>query len=435
MRRGVRTAQARRLTVIVGVICAFAMLDAGPALASAPAGVAATSTSSVASTELSACSHKIRHKSQLTRKQIRHRKRHWARLCRQARFLAAQQIAAQQAAAQQAAAEQAAAQQAAAAQAAERAAAEQAAAEQAAQLEAAQQAAARQAAAEQAAADLAASQQAAYTASISPTSAPEQPCGATTYLKTDGTPYSCSFSDEFSGSTLDSTKWSPITTAVTGQRTGVECVVDSPDTLSVGGEALTMTARRLTTPTTCNSPYGAFDTSYTGGMVTTYRKFAQTNGRFEMRARFPQARVAGVQSSLWMFPQTFSYGAWPASGEIDIAEWFSGWGDLVVPHLHYDGDATDLFRTSYTCTLGDPAAFHTYAVEWTPTSITFVYDGQTCLRNQAWSPLGSLLAAPAPFDKPFNLLIGNGRGTGKNAPSESTPFPSALQVDYVRAWS
>jgi beta-glucanase (GH16 family) len=254
------------------------------------------------------------------------------------------------------------------------------------------------------------------------------------YPKADGTPYTCSFSDEFSGSSLDSTTWSPVLTAVTGQRSGTECDVDTPDTLAVGGEVLTITARRLATPMTCDSPYGAFDTSYTGGMITTYRKYAQAYGRFEMRARFPQATVAGLQSSLWMYPQTLTYGAWPNSGEIDIAEWFSGWGDLVVPHLHYNGDSTDPYRGSYSCKLGDPAAFHTFAVEWTPMSITFVYDGQTCLRDSTWSPLGGLLA-PAPFDQPFNLLIGNGRGTGNNAPTADTPFPSTLQVDYVRAWS
>jgi beta-glucanase (GH16 family) len=430
------------VAVVVAVICACAMLDAGQAVAGGvSATVAGTSPASVSSVGLSACGHKIRHKSRLTHKQIRHRRYRWARLCRLARAQVAAQIAAQQAAAQQSAADQAAAQAAADQAAADQAAADEAAAEQAALAEqaaqeaAAQEAAAAQAAAERAAAEQAAAEQAAYEATLSPTSAPAQRCGSTTYVKADGTTYTCSFSDEFSGSTLDATKWTPVTTAVTGQRTGVECVVNDPDTLSVGDEALTITARRLTAPTTCTSPYGSFDTSYTGGMITTYKKFAQTNGRFEMRARFPQASVAGVQSSLWMFPQTFSYGAWPKSGEIDIAEWFSGWGDLVVPHLHYDGDSTDLFRTSYSCTLGDPAAFHTYAVEWTSTSITFLYDGQTCLRNTAWSPLGSLLVAPAPFDKPFNLLIGNGRGTGKNAPSESTPFPSALQVDYVRAWS
>jgi beta-glucanase (GH16 family) len=271
------------------------------------------------------------------------------------------------------------------------------------------------------------------TSASGATTAPTVPCGLATYAKPDGSAYSCSFSDEFSGSALDSAKWSPITTAATGQRTGVECDVDTPDTLSVGGDSLTVTARRLKRAMNCQSPFGAFDTNYTGGMITTSRKFAQAYGRFEMRARFPKATVAGLQSSLWMYPQTLTYGAWPNSGEIDIAEWFSGWGTIVVPHLHYHGDVDDPYRTSYNCTVTDPSSYHTYALEWTPMSITFLYDGQTCLQDVNWMPIG--LLAPAPFDQPFNLLIGNGRGTGNNAPTADTPFPSTLQVDYVRAWS
>lgn len=371
MRRGVRTGRPRLLTALVAVVGAFMLLDAGQALpASAQAATtgASTQVSNSGTTGLGACGHRIRHRKHLTGKQIRIRKQHWARLCRQARAAAA-----------------------------------------------------------------AAARQAAYTASITATASPSRACGATTYTKADGTAYACTFADEFSGSALDATKWSPILTAVTGQRTGYECVVDTPDTLAVSGNALTITARRLSSPMTCASPFGDFSTSFTGGMITTSRKYAQAYGRFEMRARFPQTTVAGVQSSLWMFPQDLTYGAWPASGEIDIAEWFSGWGDLVVPHLHYTCELNDLFRTSYNCKLGDPAGYHTYAVDWTPTSIAFIYDGQTCLRNVNWLPEG--LLAPAPFDKPFNLLIGNGRGTGNNEPSAATPFPSALQVDYVRAWS
>jgi len=378
MRSGVRTKSARGFIAVIATFCVFSLVMDGEATAVATPSTSASVPGQVrpqtigVSAGLAACTKKVR-KRHLTKKQIRKRKRRLARRCRAARVAAAT--------------------------------------------------AARQAAL---AAETAARQSA--------TPAAATPCGPATYLKADGTPYACSFSDEFSGSELDVTKWSPVRTAFTGQRHGIECVVDTPDTLEVGGEVLTITAQRLSTPMACASPWGSFDTSYTGGMITTSRKFAQAYGRFEMRARFPQAEVAGVQSSLWMFPQELTYGPWPDSGEIDIAEWFSGWGDLVVPNLHYNGEQNDPYRTSYTCELGDPAAFHTYAVDWTPTSITFVYDGQVCLRNVGWSPEGGLIA-PAPFDQPFNLLIGNGRGTGKNEPTADTPFPSRLQVDYVRAWS
>ena len=40
-------------------------------------------------------------------------------------------------------------------------------------------------------------------------------CG-TQPLKADGTPWQCTFVDDFSGTTLDRTKWLPVTAFVTG---------------------------------------------------------------------------------------------------------------------------------------------------------------------------------------------------------------------------
>jgi beta-glucanase (GH16 family) len=265
------------------------------------------------------------------------------------------------------------------------------------------------------------------------TGSPTKPCGSRTFKKADGSSYRCSWSDEFSGSALDPNKWTTVLTAVNGQRTGYECLLDDPNAVSVGSNALNLTVRRLDTPMTCASPYGDFTTSYIGGMITTASKFSQAYGRFEIRARFLKATVAGLQSALWLYPQTMTYGAWPASGEIDIAEWFSGWGDRVIPHLHYTGDTADPFATNRSCLVTDTSVFHTYALEWSPTSIAFIYDGTVCLRDVNWQPVG--LVAPAPFDQPFAVLLAQGIGAGTNAPTTGTPFPATTQVDYVRVWS
>ena len=203
--------------------------------------------------------------------------------------------------------------------------------------------------------------------------------------------------------------------------------------MAVGANALSLTVRRLDEPMTCASPYGDFQTSYTGAMVTSWGKFAQTYGRVEIRARFPAVSVSGLQASLWMYPQVLTYGAWPASGEIDIAEWFSGWSDRVIPFLHYRGDSADPYRTNRNCLVAHTGAFHTYALEWTPTSITIRYDGNVCLRNVHWLPDG--LQMPAPFDRPFVVILAQGIGVNANAPTQATPFPATTQVDYVRVWS
>lgn len=265
------------------------------------------------------------------------------------------------------------------------------------------------------------------------TAAPTKPCGGKTWKKADGSPYRCSWFDEFSGSALDPDKWTVVRTEGNGQRTGFECLVDGADAVAVAGNALSLTARRLETPMMCASPLGDFTTSYTGAMVTTWNKFSQAYGRFEIRARFPRAAVAGLQASLWLYPQRLTYGAWPASGEIDVAEWFSGWSDRVIPYLHYAGDTADPYRTNRSCLVSDPSVFHTYVLEWTPSSITFKYDGIVCLQNVSWLPQG--LSQPAPFDQPFVMILAQGIGYGTNAPTGATPFPATTQVDYVRVWS
>jgi beta-glucanase (GH16 family) len=375
MGRDTGHAPRRRLMAGVALTCIISVVGGVDTAAQATAAPTASATSSAqvqtatATTGLAACHKRIKHRKHLTKAQIRKRRHRLARRCRAARLAAAQTAA--------------------------RAAAE--------------------------------------AAKAAPTAAPSVPCGPRTFLKADGTAWACSFSDEFSGSTLDEAKWSPVLTATSGQRTGYECLLGGQDNIAVGNDSLSLTARRLATPQVCASPYGDFTTSYTGGMVSSGHKFSQAYGRFEVRARFPGSTTPGLQASLWLYPQEESYGAWPRSGEIDIAEWFSGWGDRAIPHLHYDGEGNDPNATTTSCLIAEPGKYHTYAVEWTPFSITFLYDGNVCLRNTSWLPIG--LIRPAPFDQPFMMILAQGIGMGANAPTSDTPFPATTQVDYVRAWS
>ncbi|WP_440305909.1 hypothetical protein [Jatrophihabitans sp.] len=52
-------------------------------------------------------------------------------------------------------------------------------------------------------------------------------CGGGALRKADGTPWVCSFDDEFGGSTLDRSKWMVETTVSNGYHSGAECFVDS----------------------------------------------------------------------------------------------------------------------------------------------------------------------------------------------------------------
>jgi hypothetical protein len=41
---------------------------------------------------------------------------------------------------------------------------------------------------------------------------------------------------------------------------------------------------------------------------------------------------------------------------------------------------------------------------------------------------------PAPFARPFFLLLSACLGQGTNARTADTPLPAATQIDWVRAW-
>ena len=254
-------------------------------------------------------------------------------------------------------------------------------------------------------------------------------------LKADGTPWTCTFSEEFRGTELDRDVWVPQLTAKTGWQHAGECFVDQEDTIRVGDGVLRLTTRKSPEPFTCESPGGSYASRWTSGSLSTAGTFGQTYGRFEFRAKFPDVDVPGVHSALWMWPQDDDkYGLWPLSGEIDVAEVYSRDPDRAIPMLHYNAllGANGTGRTNNYCTL-DPAEWNTYVAEWTRTGITISYGGEQCLKHE-WGPLAPLVGSQ-PFDQPFMLALTQSIGGGDNAVTDATPEESTMMVDYVRAWS
>ena len=133
---------------------------------------------------------------------------------------------------------------------------------------------------------------------------------------------------------------------------------------------------------------------------------------------------------------------WPVNnptGEIDIAEWYSQYPDRVIPYLHYAYNGSKV--TSYNPLSGtnvvtnndflvkDVNAFHEYAVEWTPTTITITVDGRIVLTDRLAA------SGTSPFDQPFFMLLTSCLGSATNAfDPQTTPLPATTQVDWVRAW-
>ena len=260
------------------------------------------------------------------------------------------------------------------------------------------------------------------------------PCGGKRPLRPGGAGfYKCTFDDEFNGTAVDGTKWYPVTTAVTGFHSGAECFMLSPNNIAESGGVLSLTVRKEAAPFTCKTPTGSYTTQYTAGGLNTLGRFAQAYGRFEIRAKFPAATVAGLQSALWLVSTSNKYGSWPTTGEIDVAEWYSQFPDRAIPYVHYapvggvDPNATNNF-----CLI-TANQFHTYVLQWTTSWISITYDGRTCIYD-SWNPAPPLVK-PAPFDQPFLIALTQALGVNTNAVTGATQLPATTQIDYVRVWS
>ncbi|GAA3529073.1 glycoside hydrolase family 16 protein [Nocardioides daeguensis] len=258
-------------------------------------------------------------------------------------------------------------------------------------------------------------------------------CGGERPAKPGGGRYTCSFEDDFNGSALDRSKWVVQETAVTGiSALGSGCYVDDPDNIRVGSGQLFLTARKEAAPFTCSGPFGSYTADRTAATIGSYGLFTQTYGRFEFRAKLPNTTIQGIHSALWLYPQKHTYGAWPSSGEIDVAEWFSGTPQKVYPSVHYAGEDTKL-SSGYNCLVANSGTqFHRYAVEWTPTSMRFLYDNRVCFTH-SWTP-DAPLVAPQPFDQPFYVVLTQVFGGGWNSITPSTPTSATTTVDWVRVW-
>ena len=239
--------------------------------------------------------------------------------------------------------------------------------------------------------------------------------------------YQLVWEDRFDGNALDPAKWEPMIGTGCPNLCGWgnnELQYYRAENATVSNGTLKITARQQN--------FGG--AAYTSARLRTAGLAAFRYGRFEMRAKMPAGQ--GLWPAFWMLPEDNLYGGWAASGEIDVMEFLGHDIGRVYGTLHFGGSFPSNTSSggSYVVPGGNLTDdFHVYAVEWEPNEMRWYLDGQLySVKNSWWSAGGPF---PAPFDQRFHLLLNLAvGGNWPGSPNASTPFPSTLEVDYVRVF-
>lgn len=211
------------------------------------------------------------------------------------------------------------------------------------------------------------------------------------------------FDDEFSNSSLDTSKWnvgwlaSGITPPVQSQER--ECYDPAQVTQSSGILHLTMIAKQET----C----GGTTRPYASGLVNTNGKYSYTYGAAEARMYLPadSANTVANWPAFWDDGQS-----WPADCENDIMEGLGG--GAAYHYMTSNGT----WYGGYAPNPNSYSGWHTFASDWEPGSISYYYDGvKLATINQSCSA-------------PHYLIVNNATDSGRNF------APADVQVDYVRVW-
>jgi Glycosyl hydrolases family 16 len=238
--------------------------------------------------------------------------------------------------------------------------------------------------------------------SSSPEPAPSaQPQSSAAAVPTDSPPGSMPgwklvYSQDFSGSGLPA-GWG----AYSGKPGGDPNGQWNPANVVVSGGALHLMAT----------------SSSTGGVM--FSGNPQTDGMYLVRMKGDYEPGLQISDIALLWPQR---NVWPP--EIDFYEDKGGARDSYVATVHPgpDGDNSDQVHVTVD---SNATQWHTYGVEWTPSSITFTIDGQ---------PVGSSVpdsGLPAWPDIPMNLALQSQNLSGAQ-PSQSI---ETMTVDWVAEYA
>lgn len=171
---------------------------------------------------------------------------------------------------------------------------------------------------------------------------------------------------------------------------------------------------------------------YSSSCIITRGKKEWLYGRFEMRAKID------ISQGLW--PAWWTLGIskpWPANGEIDIMEYYSGKVLANIACRGKDGKALWYDEKFPVDSLGGEAwahQFHVWRMDWTEEYIALFMD-DVLLNKVSLSELGNRDGSGFnPFRQPHYMLVNLAIGGMNGGDPGSTIFPNKFEVDYIRVY-
>ncbi|MFD5791971.1 ricin-type beta-trefoil lectin domain protein [Streptomyces diastatochromogenes] len=234
------------------------------------------------------------------------------------------------------------------------------------------------------------------------------------------------FSDTFdgpAGSGVDSSKW----TLETGDNVNNherQYYTSGTRNAALDGQGHLVITARKENPAGYQCWYGSCQ--YTSARMNTAGKFNAQYGHVEARMKIPRGQ--GMWPAFWMLGTPVN---WPDSGEIDVMENVGFEPSTVHGTIHGPGySGSGGIGAGYSLPGGQAFAdaFHTFAVDWAPDSITWSVDGNVYQRRTPADLGGKTWVFNKPFFLILNLAVG---GYWPGDPDGSTQFPQQLVVDSV----
>lgn len=171
---------------------------------------------------------------------------------------------------------------------------------------------------------------------------------------------------------------------------------------------------------------------YTSSCLLTKDRHAWKYGRFEVRAKIITKQ--GLWPAIWFLG---SSGRWPASGEIDLMEYYGG---NILANACWGGkNGKSAWDSSYhkVSKLGKDwdQDFHVWRMDWDAKSIKLYVDDKLLNTIDLSKTINQSGRGPKnPFHQPHYILLNQAIGGKAGGDPSDTAFPSRYEIDYVRVY-